>query len=288
MRTTVLFVAMLAVATTFASPAAARVWEKTWTVAARPTVNVRTNDARVHVLRGATGSVHTRIEYKVRVWGWHSEPRDPMIELQQQGDVISITARERGGVVVFGGMSEEFRVEVTVPEDCDLDLVTGDGSIEVEPGTGKLEARSGDGHITATGFRGTAQLGTRDGGISVGEFDGSLSASTGDGSMRVSGRFDRLALSSGDGSVRATVVKGSKLDQPWSLSSDDGSLTLQIPRDLKARLDAHTGDGSIHVDLPVDVSGGLSRHALRGELNGGGAPLTLRTRDGSISLGVSN
>lgn len=288
MRTNALFVAALAVVTTFASPATARVWEKTWTVAARPTVNVRTDDARVHVVRGATGSVHTRIEYKVRVWGWHSEPRDPLIELQQQGDVISITARERSGVVVFGGMSEEFRVEVTVPQDCDLDLLSGDGSIEVEPGAGKLEAHTGDGHITATGFRGTAELSTRDGGISVGEFDGSLSASTGDGSMQVSGRFDRLALRSGDGGVRATVLKGSKLERPWNLTSGDGSLTLHIPRDLQARLDAYTNDGSIHVDLPVDVSGGLSRRSLRGELNGGTTPLTLRSRDGSISLGVSN
>lgn len=288
MRHAVPIAASFVLAAVLVSPASARIWEKSWTVPERPTVHVHTNDARVHVVRGATGSVHTRIEYKVRVWGWHSEPKDPLLELKQQGNDISITARERGNVVVFGGISEEFRIEVTVPDDCDLDLHSGDGSIEVEPGSGALTARSGDGHITATGFHGSADLFTRDGGISAEDFDGSLSATTGDGSMRVSGRFDRLALHTGDGGVRATVQKGSKLEQPWELTTGDGSVALLIPRDLSARIDASTGDGSIHVDLPVDVSGGLSRHALRGELNGGRTPLTMRTRDGSITLGVSH
>lgn len=288
MRLATLVAATLAVAAFTASPASARIWEKTWTVSGRPTVHVVTNDARVHVIRGPERSVYTRIEYKVRVWGWHSEPKDPLIELQQKGDDITITARERGNVVVFGGVSEEFRLELTVPADCDLDLRSGDGSIEVEPGTGSLQARTGDGHITVTGFHGSAELSTGDGGVSAEDFDGSLVASSGDGSVRVSGRFDHLSLHTRDGGVKATARPGSKLERPWELSTGDGGVALLIPRDLKARLDATTDDGSLHVDLPVDVSGGLSKRSLRGELNGGTTPLVMRTRDGSISLGVSN
>lgn len=290
MRLTTLAAALAvtaAVTASHAGDASARVWEKTWTVGAKPVVHVNTNDGDVTVVRAGTGTVHTRVEYKVRVWGWHSEPREPLIELSQNGNDIKITGRERGSVVVFGGMTEEFTILVEVPESCDLELQTGDGDIEVRPGAGSLQARTGDGHITVAGHHGEAQLHTGDGGIDADDMDGSLSAITTDGRVRVSGRFDRLSLRTGDGSMTVSARRGSKLVEPWDVTSGDGSVTVRIPRDLAALVDASTRDGSLHVDLPVDVSGGMTHHTLRGELNGGKTPLRMRTGDGRLTLALS-
>jgi hypothetical protein len=276
-----------ALTTSHAGDASARVWEKTWTVGAKPVVHVNTNDGDVRIVRAGAGTVHTRIEYKVRVWGWHSEPREPLIELAQNGDDIKITGRERGSVVVFGGITEEFTILVEVPETCDLEIQTGDGSIDVRPGIGDVEARTSDGHITVTGLRGGVKLFTGDGGIDADDLDGSLSAITTDGRVRVSGRFDRLSLRTGDGSMNVSARRGSKLVEPWDVTSGDGSVTMRIPRDLAALVDASTRDGSLHVDLPVDVSGGMTHHTLRGELNGGKTPMRLRTGDGRLTLALS-
>ncbi|MBI5168306.1 MAG: DUF4097 family beta strand repeat protein [Candidatus Eisenbacteria bacterium] len=287
MRFATLAAALLATATLAATDASARVWEKTWKVGAEPAVHVNTNDGDIRVVRAADGTVHTRIEYKVRVWGWHSEPREPLIELNQNGDDIRITCRERGNVVVFGGMTEEFTILVEVPAACDLDIRSGDGDVDIAPGQGVLAAHTGDGHIRIEGHRGTLELSSGDGAVDAENVDGSLSATTGDGRVRVSGRFDKLVLRSGDGSLNVSAHRGSKLAEPWDVASGDGPVTVRIPRDLSALLDASTRDGSLHVDLPVDVSGGMTHHTLRGELNGGKTPLRLRTGDGRLTLALS-
>jgi hypothetical protein len=70
----------------------------------------------------------------------------------------------------------------------------------------------------------------------------------------------------------------------WSLRSGDGGITLRVPEDLSADLDAHTGDGRITVDLPVTVAGSISTSSVRGKLGAGGPLLRVQTGDGSIRL----
>ena len=70
----------------------------------------------------------------------------------------------------------------------------------------------------------------------------------------------------------------------WRIRTGDGSVTLRLPENFTADLDAHTGDGKITVDFPVTASGSLGRSELRGKLNGGGQTLVVRTGDGPIRL----
>ena len=80
------------------------------------------------------------------------------------------------------------------------------------------------------------------------------------------------------------MESGSKVAEAWSLASGDGGITMRIPEDLGAELDAHAGDGSIVLDAPVTVTGTVSPSSVRGTLAGGGGPLRVRTGDGSIHL----
>ncbi|MGA7842379.1 MAG: DUF4097 family beta strand repeat-containing protein, partial [Candidatus Acidiferrales bacterium] len=82
----------------------------------------------------------------------------------------------------------------------------------------------------------------------------------------------------------AQVSSGSKLANSWNLHSGDGHITLRVPSDLNAMLDAHTGDGSITLDIPIQVSGSLSHSSVRGKLNGGGPTLAISSGDGSIHI----
>jgi len=275
------------VALAIASPAGARTWAQKWPVGAHPSVHVTTNDARIRIHRGAPGSVEAFIEYTLQVWGMHSRVRDPEIVLTREGDVITITARTRTNLVVFGGVNERFHVDVTLPPDCDVQVRSGDGSVECEPVHGNVDLQTGDGHITAHGLRGITRLATGDGGIDADGLDGDLDAHSGDGHLRVAGRFDRLNLRAGDGHVDATVLRGSMLAEPWSLASGDGGITLRIPRNLQAVLDAVSHDGGLHVDLPIAGKEEIRHHELRGQLNGGTQPLRIRTGDGSITLALS-
>jgi len=102
--------------------------------------------------------------------------------------------------------------------------------------------------------------------------------------MDVRGRFELLDLSTGDGGIAAEVERGSTMAGAWSLHSGDGGITLRLPDDLGAELDAHTGDGGISLDFPVTVAGSLSHSTVRAKLGAGGPPLRLRAGDGSIRL----
>jgi hypothetical protein len=270
-----------------ASPAAARTWKQDWPVGTHPRIHVDTNDAHVRVHAGAPGQVHAVVEYTVRVWGLHSDVREPQVRFERGADSVSISARSRSNLFVFGGLSEQFTIDVTLPPECDLRVRCGDGGVELEPVAGAIDVETGDGHIRAQGTRGRVRLWTGDGGIDADGVDGDLTAHTNDGHLRIRGRFDRLDLHTGDGGIEASALRGSALAGPWSVTSGDGRVLVRIPRNLAALLDASTGDGHLHVELPIALSGEVDHHALRGSLNGGTVPLRVRTADGSITLALS-
>lgn len=143
---------------------------------------------------------------------------------------------------------------------------------------------TGDGAITAQGLKGDLRLHTGDGSIKAEGLDGRLQGDTGDGSMTVRGRFDALDLRTGDGHIDAAAERGSKVAQPWSLSSGDGGVVLRVGDDLSADVEARSGDGHVELGAPVTVTGSVERNHVRGKLGAGGAPLRLHTGDGSIRL----
>jgi DUF4097 and DUF4098 domain-containing protein YvlB len=185
----------------------------------------------------------------------------------------------------FGGShNRSVRVELRVPRELALNVRTSDGNVTASGVSGKIEFDTGDGNVTANSVRGDIRMHTGDGHIDGHSLDGSLDADTGDGNLRIDGRFDALALKTGDGSIDAQVATGSKVANGWNLHSGDGHITLRLPSDLNAYLDAHTGDGSITLDIPVQVSGSLSHSAVRGKLNAGGGTLAVTSGDGSIHI----
>jgi DUF4097 and DUF4098 domain-containing protein YvlB len=273
--------AMAGIATTLAAaPARADEWKKTYQVNGHASLSVNTGDGQVTV----TGTDQKQIDAQVTTEGYKLGPNDVQVVESQNGDRVSIELKfPHMSWHMFGG-SRSLRVEVRVPRDIDLDVRTGDGNISATNVAGKLQFDSGDGNVTANNIHGEIRMHTGDGRIEGRGFDGSLDANTGDGSVKVEGRFDALDLKTGDGSIDAQVGAGSKVGNSWNVHSGDGSITLRLPGDLSANLDAHTGDGSITLDIPIQVSGSLSHSAVRGKLNAGGGTLSVSSGDGSIHV----
>jgi hypothetical protein len=264
-----------------AAAASADEWTRSYAVAGRPDVQLRTDDGSVRVEVGEGRSV----EAWVTTEGWRIGDGEVSVTESQSGDrvVIEVRVPQRWLAVGFGHRRVELRVRV--PREADLDVRTGDGGVEVAPVAGRVRVHTGDGHIRAEGLRGDIRLTTSDGHIRAEGLEGRLQADTGDGHMTVRGRFDALDLRTGDGRIEAEVERGSKVSGAWSLRSGDGGIVLRLPEDLAADLDAHTGDGRIDLDAPLTVSGTVSRTSVRGKLGAGGPPLRVETGDGSIRVG---
>ena len=216
--------------------------------------------------------------------GWRIAPGEVTITESQTGDRVDIQVQLPKN---HGGWSmghRSVRLVLRVPKQANLDVQTGDGSVDVQPVSGRVSVSTGDGSITADGLQGEVRLHTGDGSIKATGLGGRLQADTGDGHMNVRGRFDVLDLRSGDGGIDAEAEPGSKVETAWSLHSGDGGITLRVPEGLGADLDAHTGDGSITLDKPITVTGTVSPTTVRGKLGAGGQPLRIQTGDGSIRL----
>ena len=61
-------------------------------------------------------------------------------------------------------------------------------------------------------------------------------------------------------------------------------ISLDLPDDVDADVDARWVNGRLETDLPLELIGRVSRRSARGALGDGGPELNLRTVNGSIHL----
>jgi hypothetical protein len=275
-------------------------WTKSYSVSGRANVRVDTNDGAVQVYTGESKQVEFRVLYE----GYEIN-KTLHVDSRQDGDSVQITARVSGHWGFGWSKSRRMKIEVRMPKDADLNINTGDGSVDtqsisgrvkIHTGDGSVRAQSvsgdvdidtGDGSITLEGAKGEIRLHTGDGHVEARDLDGRVNASSGDGHITISGRLDALDIKTGDGSINARVQPGSKVASSWSIRTGDGSVDVVLPPDLQANIDASTNDGHISLGIPLTVEGTFKNSEIHGKMNGGGQSLTVHTGDGSIRLSKS-
>src|SRR6267143_681617 len=258
--------ATLFAALTLGPGARAEEWTKSYTVSGRAQVRVDTNDGAVRI---ATGD-GKQVEFRV-IYDGYELNKTIHVDSRQDGDSVQINARVTGHWGFSWGRGRRGpRIEVRMPKDADLQIDTGDGSVETQPLSGHVKIHTGDGsvHVQAV--------------------DGSVDIDTGDGSITVEGAKGDIRLHTGDGRIDARVEPGSKLTGDWTIRTGDGSVDVVLPADLRANIDASTNDGHISLSIPVTVEGTFSNSQIHGKMNGGGQALTIHTGDGSIRLSKSS
>ncbi len=69
------------------------------------------------------------------------------------------------------------------------------------------------------------------------------------------------------------------------LQTTNGRVDLVVPTTAKADVSAECRNGTIAVDgLPFEPVGEQSRRTVNGRLNGGGAPIEVRTTNGAVRI----
>lgn len=212
------------------------------------------------------------------------------VHVEQSGSHVSVEARvpERERRLGFSWHinSRSARLIVSAPASSNIVAKSGDGSIDIERITGRIDLRSGDGSIRGSDLHGDLRAHSGDGSIRLDGLNGALDVDTGDGSISAAGTFTSVRARSGDGGVTIHAEKGSAATAAWDVVTGDGSVTLELPDGFSGDLDAHTGDGRVHLeDVAVsNATGEVSKNTVRGTLGSGGKTVRLRTGDGSITL----
>jgi hypothetical protein len=264
--------------------------EKRFTVNGPAELTLRTFDGSIRLKSWDRSEVLVEIERR----GPDEKSTEALVvNATQDGNRIVVDApepRERREVIHLGSwQSPSVNVIVTSPRQVTVEARTGDGSISADDLSGTVGLHSGDGSVQARRVEGSLRVRTGDGSIDVSDASGRVEADSGDGSIELAGRFEALDVRTGDGAVRLDVLDGSTLKTDWSVNTGDGSITVRLPRNLDAELDAHTGDGGVHANgLPVTAERSTDdngqRDSLRAQIGKGGRTLRLRSGDGSIDI----
>jgi DUF4097 and DUF4098 domain-containing protein YvlB len=261
--------------------------DKRFTVSGTPAVRVTTFDGSIQIQSWDNPDVLVEIEKR----GPTREAIDALeVKTLQDGNTVEVEVKQprRESFTGIGiHRSASARLIVSVPRRANVRARSGDGSIQIDRVNGLIDLNTGDGSIRAGRVAGELKLHTGDGSVTVEDADGRLDIDTGDGSVTVGGKLTAVRLHTGDGSIVYRAQAGTAMTEDWEITTGDGGVSLYLPADFSAELDAHTGDGTIRNDLSLLEGGGtgeVSRRTVRGRIGAGGRQLRIRTGDGSIRL----
>jgi hypothetical protein len=228
-------------------------YEKEYAIAPGGKLELETDSGAIRVLThsGSVAKVEAHIEGE--------DAEDFSVSSSVSGDTLKVR-----GTVDGKKWSRHLKVEfiITVPEQFSIDLDTAGGSIEISDLTGNIDARTSGGSIRVGTIKGDVELDTSGGSIKTEEVYGALNAHT------------------SGGSIKATFAEQLKDDA--ILDTSGGSITAYIIQDAQIDLDASTSGGRVKTDFTVN--GRVKKRSIRGEINGGGPTLKLRTSGGSVSV----
>lgn len=137
------------------------------------------------------------------------------VRADQRGNEISVIAEfnksSTRNTIGFASTNAVVSLEVYVPRRANLRASSGDGHLNVDGINGEVDLRTGDGSIEVRNGRGRLLANTGDGHVSITNFDGEADARTGDGGITLDGRFTQLAARTGDGSISLALPADSNV-----------------------------------------------------------------------------
>jgi Putative adhesin len=194
-----------------------------------------------------------------------------------------VTARQTPEGIYFRGQSPERRasgqlwvtVEVNVPKNYNLDVLTGGGNIETEDMNGSAILVTAGGNIMAGNIGGLARLTTDGGHITVKNVAGELTANTGGGHITTGAIEGNATLHTSGGHIRVSSIEGI-----GRVSTGGGNVSVE-----------HSGSELMADTVGGQIEVGETAGIVRAKTGGGGirvvrisGPTDLQTSGGSIYL----
>ena len=201
------------------------------------------------------------------------------IEIEKGGkDLVAVTL---GGGIRVG------------EADGDVDVETSGGGIGIGPAKGKVKAVTKGGGISIKGAQGAVEAETMGGGISVDGSGGPVVVKTSGGGIDIENARGYIEAKTAGGGIEAELaIADPEVDTHCTLETSGGNVTIYLPAELKATIDAELRiEGrsqrkyEIISDFPIEIEGERGRKITgEGEINGGGDLIKLRTTNGDIEI----
>lgn len=173
-------------------------------------------------------------------------------------------------------------LEIFVPRGTHVEVQAINGRIDIEGIHASVNARSSNGSASLVDVVGNVEVTTSNAKVSCRCTCGRLTVRSSNG---------KIVLDEHRGSIDASTSNGlitASLDEVGhdgiQLATSNGRIALKLPEAVNADVDIRVDNGVIRNDCPRFLCERKTDGRVRGQLGTGGAPIRLRTSNGSISL----
>lgn len=218
----------------------------------------------------------TLVLRQARVPGWRGNagfgwsPGRPYLNVEVP-DGLEIYVHTRNSVVEAHGLSVE-----------QLTLRTSNARVRAEDVAGPVFVTTTNGNVNLMQIGGAAVVTTTNGSVTLGQIDGAVDVTTSNGSVRLTDIGGPADVSTSNSSITATsAVLGN-----WRLTTTNSSITMNVPADTDAAVEAHTTNSKLGGTVPWQTSGrGTTGSAT---LGAGTHRVTLDTSNASIRVNAGH
>ena len=163
----------------------------------------------------------------------------------------------------------------------DIDVRTSGGSITAEKCSGKMKLYTSGGSLRLADLKGNIDANTSGGSIEGRNIDGELVSHTSGGSIHLNDLAGSLDASTSGGHIDVAITT---LGKYVKIHNSGGNVELQIPKNAAVDLDLSAS--RVKTDALNNFSGTKEDDEIKGKLNAGGIPVTVRSSSGSIHLSL--
>jgi Putative adhesin len=179
------------------------------------------------------------------------------------------------------------RLTVMLPRGVKLEARTGNGAVTVDKASNDVEIRSGNGDIRIAMTAGRVDASTGNGELEVDGATGPVQASTGNGRVFVVTSSGPVTVRTGNGDIDVrmrALANTANMD----FVTGNGSVTVAVPANLNADIEARTGHGEFRSDFEIRVQGRLNPRNIRGTIGSGGSTIRMVSGNGRLELRRAN
>ena len=213
------------------------------------------------------------------------------------GGIVNIDARQNGGISLKGWDRNEVLVRAQVNTTAETDAEARDLARQVNVQTAGAQIRadgpSGDrnrhwsvSYEVFVPTNSSASLQTVNGGINVNDVTGNLEFKAVNGGVNLKRVGGNIQGRTTNGGLNIELAGDRWTGNGMDVTTTNGGITLKVPQNFSAHLDAETSNGGIHSDLPLQTgpAGGRVERRVSAAIGLGGAMLKLRTTNGGVTI----
>lgn len=177
-------------------------------------------------------------------------------------------------------------IEARVPRELEVRVSSANGKLCLQGLRAGVYAHSSNGSVRMVDIVGDIEIDTANAKVSCDCTCGRLVARSSNGKIEVGEHSGSIDACTSNGLIHASLSRLAR--EGIDLATSNGRIILELPDNPDADVDVRVDNGVIRSDIELGNEVSESAGRLRGRLGRGGAPIKLRTSNGTISLRQSS